>query len=316
MQLSILIPARNEQFLSLTVSDLLRNIRSDTEILVALDGAPALAPLPEDDRVHVLAFPVSIGQRAATNALARMAQGRYLLKVDAHCAFDEGFDAKMLSVIEPNWTAVPIMRNLWVFDWLCPNGHRRYQSPSGPCTECGAPTTQDIVWIAKKSPQSKSYCFDSTPHFQYFREFNKRPEGIGSLTESMSLQGSCWMLSAERYHALNMCDESFGSWGSQGIEVACKTWLSGGRVVVNHNTWYAHAFRTQGGDWGFPYPMSGSQVDHAKQRAREMFFEGKWEGAIRLLSWLVEKFWPVPGWTQEDLRQQKVRESQRLVLLR
>ena len=31
-----------------------------------------------------------------------------------------------------------------------------------------------------------------------------------------------------------------GNWGNQGIEVALKTWLSGGGVLVNHNTWYAH----------------------------------------------------------------------------
>lgn len=30
--------------------------------------------------------------RAATNYAARLASGRYFMKVDAHCAFDEGFD--------------------------------------------------------------------------------------------------------------------------------------------------------------------------------------------------------------------------------
>lgn len=305
VDLSVLIPSRNELFLSHTVRDLLANIRADTEILVALDGAPALEPLPEDDRVHIVAFPISIGQRAATNALARMAQGRYLMKLDAHCSVAEGFDSIMLHDAQPNETHVPVMKNLHVYDWLCSNGHRRYQSPSGVCTECGEPTHMDIVWIAKPSPNSKAYCFDATPHFQYFREFNKRPEGIGALTESMSLQGSCFMLSQERYFALNACDESFGSWGSQGIEVACKTWLSGGRVIVNHNTWHSHCFRTAGGDWGFPYPLSHSQTEHARQRARELFFEGKWQGAVRPLSWLVERFWPVPGWSEEDLRRLK-----------
>jgi len=32
----------------------------------------------------------------------------------------------------------------------------------------------------------------------------------------------------------NICDEEFGSWGSQGLEVAIKTWLSGGKVMVSH----------------------------------------------------------------------------------
>ena len=167
----------------------------------------------------------------------------------------------------------------------------------------------DIVWIAKKSPNSTAYCFDPTPHFQYFNEFKKRPEGQGPLSESMSLQGSCFMLSREKYFELNICDESFGSWGSQGVEVACKTWLSGGRVMIDHKTFYAHCFRTQGSDFGFPYPLSGRQVDHAKQTARDLFFNAKWPGAIRPLSWLVEKFWPVSGWTDADLAALKQKEG-------
>jgi hypothetical protein len=296
--LAVLIPARNEIFLAHTVRDLLAHSEGDTEIIVVLDGAPAEPPLPVDARVRVITLPESIGQRAATNLAARQTEAKYLMKVDAHCAFDQGFDVKLLADMQDDWTMVPIMRNLHVFDWVCPNGHRRYQSPSGTCRECGAETTMDVVWIAKANPQSKAYCFDSEPHFQYFRAYAKRPEARGkTLTESMSLQGSCWLLTAERYHALNICDEAFGSWGSQGIEVACKTWLSGGRVVVNHNTWYAHAFRTQGGDWGFPYPMAGQQVEHAKSRARELFLGNAWPQQVRPLSWLIDRFWPVPGWT-------------------
>jgi len=118
----------------------------------------------------------------------------------------------------------------------------------------------------------------------------------------MSLQGSCFMLTRERYWDLEVCDEAMGSWGSQGIEVACKSWLSGGRVLCNQRTWYAHCFRTQGGDFSFPYHNPGTAVQAAKAKARDLFFGNKWPGAIRPLSWLVEKFWPVKGWTDEDLK--------------
>ncbi|KKT34568.1 MAG: hypothetical protein UW23_C0034G0007 [Candidatus Collierbacteria bacterium GW2011_GWA1_44_12] len=227
------------------------------------------------------------------------------MKVDAHCAFDKGFDVKMMNDMQDDWTMVPIMRNLHAFNWVCPDGHIRYQGPSGPCTACNKETVRDVVWIAKNNPQSTSYCFDSEPHFQYFNEFKKRPGGKGDLTESMSLQGSCFMLTRDKYWELNICDENFGSWGSQGIEVAVKTWLSGGRVMVNHKTWYAHMFRTQGGDFGFPYQLSGSAVSHAKKTAKDLFFAGTWEKQIRPLSWLIEKFWPVPGWKPEDLAKLK-----------
>jgi hypothetical protein len=60
-------------------------------------------------------------------------------------------------------------------------------------------------------------------------------------------------------------------------------------------------FRTQGGDFSFPYPISGRDQDRAKKYARDMFFNNKWPLQKRPLSWLVEKFWPVKGWTDEDL---------------
>lgn len=228
------------------------------------------------------------------------------MKADAHCAFDQGFDRKMIEAFEragENVTMVPIMRNLHAFDWVCPDGHRRYQSPSGPCKEdgCGKETTRDVVWIPKTNPQSTAYRFDKTMHFQYFNEFKKRPEGKpteenGRLTETMSLQGSCFMLTRAKYWELNICDEEFGSWGQQGTEVACKTWLSGGRVLVNHDTWYAHMFRTQGGDFSFPYPQDNKQVDHARKYSRELFLNGTWEQATKPITWLIEKFGPVPDW--------------------
>jgi hypothetical protein len=303
-KLSILIPARNEEFLKRTIEDILSNIEDDTEILVGLDGW--LTDIPVDPRITVLYEKESIGQRAMTNKLARLSNSKYLMKLDAHCAMDKGFDRKMMEVMQDTWTQVPVMRNLHVFNWVCEEGHKRYQSPSGPCKECGKPTTKEIVWIPKTNPQSTSYCFDEEPHFQYFNQFKKRPEGKGELTESMSLQGSCFMVTREKYFELNLCDEWLGSWGSQGIEVACKTWLSGGRVIVNHNTWYAHLFRTQGGDFGFPYENEGSKSGDHKKKIRELFFDNKWDKQIYPLSWLLDKFAPVPGWTPE--MQKKITE--------
>ncbi|HCR52130.1 TPA: hypothetical protein DIV48_00595 [Candidatus Kaiserbacteria bacterium] len=302
--LSILIPARNEEFLTRTIEDILSHREGDTEVIAVLDGYAA--DLPEDPRLKIIRNPEAKGQRAATNQAARLSEAKYVMKCDAHCAFDQGFDIKMLAAFKEvgdDVTMVPVMRNLHAFNWVCPDGHVRYQSPSGPCKECGKPAEKDVVWIPKTNPQSDSYCFDQEPHFQYFRDFRRRPEYkkalATGLTESMSIQGSCFMLTRDKYWELGISDETFGSWGSQGIEVACKTWLSGGRVLVNHQTWYAHMFRTQGGDFGFPYENPGSKVQAAKKTARELFFDNKWEKQVRPLSWLLEKFWPVPGWSEE-----------------
>lgn len=303
--LSIIIPARNEMFLKQTVDNIFENIEGNTEVIAVLDGSWPTQGLHDHDNLRLIYNPQSVGQRAATNQGARVSKAKYLMKCDAHCSFDKGFDVKMMKAMHDSWTMVPIMKNLHAFDWVCEAGHRRYQGPSGPCLECGKETVRDILWKAKDSPKSVSYCFDAAPHFQYFGEYAKRPGYGGDITETMSLQGSCWMLTRDKYWELGVCDENFGSWGSQGIEVAAKTWLSGGRVVVNHKTWYAHMFRTQGGDFGFPYSISGRDQEKAKRFARDLFFNDNWDRQVRPLSWLVEKFWPVKGWTDEDLARLK-----------
>lgn len=297
--LSILIPSRNEMFLQRTIDDIFEHAEGNTEVIAVLDGW--WTELKQHPRLTVIHFPSSIGQRAATNQAARVASGKYFMKVDAHCSFDQGFDVKMMADMRDNWTMVPTMKNLHAFDWICEEGHRRYQGPSGPCHECGKPTHMDIVWHAKPSPNSVSYRFDRTLHFQYWKEFEKRPEGKGDITPTLGLQGSCFMVTRENYWELDICDEAHGSWGQQGVEVALKTWLSGGQVMVNKKTWYAHMFRTQGGDFGFPYPLSGEEVEKARTYSRDLWLgEQRWPAAVHDLDWLLEKFAPVPDWHDES----------------
>lgn len=292
-ELTVIIPARNEMFLKRTVEDILAHAEGDTDVIAVLDGAWPTEPIPDHPRLQLIHHSKSIGQRAACNEAARLSESPYLMKVDAHCAFDQGFDVKMLRLMAPGFTAVPMMRNLHAFDWLCKNGHRRYQGPSGPCAECGEPTVMDVVWYAKPNPLSVAYRFDKDMHFQYWSEWGKKQKG--ELTDTLSIQGSCFMVTKERWFALDLCSEDFHSWGQQGVEVACKTWLSGGRVVVNRTTWYAHMFRTQGGDFGFPYPLKQSTVDENRDISRRLFAEDRWEKATHTFQWLIDKFKP-PEW--------------------
>lgn len=297
--LSIIIPSRNEEFLNRTIQDILEHKKGRTQIIVGLDGQWPNEPIESHPDVVVLYYPESIGQRLISNKLVGLSTARYIMKLDAHVAVDDGFDIKMLEAFKKsgdNVVIAPVMRNLHAFSWVCPEGHTRYQGPSGGCKDCGKETTKDVVWIPKTNPQSTAYCFDAEPHFQYDnnRKNTQAYKDQGDLTESMSLQGSCFMMTKEKYIELKIDDYNMGSWGSQGLEVACKFWFSGGRVLVNHNTFYAHMFRTQGGDFGFPYDNPGKNVEKAKKMAKDMFFNEK-------LIPLVEKFWPVPGWSQEDL---------------
>ena len=313
IDLSVLVPARNEEFLARTIEDILSNIEADTEVIAVLDGAWSNPPVPRHERVNVIYVPQSIGQRAAANIACKLSKAKYVMKVDAHCSFDQGFDRKMIEAFEKvgdNVTMVPIMKNLHVFDWECPKcGHIEYQDRVPTCPKCSNQMERKMLWQPKPSTKSTSYCFDPKPQFKYFEDYKHSPQydkdrKETGLTESMSLQGSCFMATREKYWELDLCDEKLGNWGGQGIELACKTWLSGGRVIVNHNTWYAHLFRTKS-NFGFPWPASGRDQERVKRNVRDLFWKHGHHKQKKPVSWLVEKFSPVPSWTDEAIKELK-----------
>ena len=117
------------------------------------------------------------------------------------------------------------------------------------------------------------------------------------------------MLTRKNYWDWEVCDERAGSWGNQGIEVALATQLTGHKVIVNMNTWYAHLFRTQGGDFSFPYNNKGRDVQRTKRYIKDKFWNFKHPKQKYPVSWLVEKFWPVNNWTDKDL--QKLKEEEK-----
>lgn len=296
MSLSVIIPARNEEFLNQTVNEVLTKSRGDTECIVILDGYWPAVPLPQHDRLIVIHHQESVGQRAAINEGARISKKQFIMKLDAHCTLDKGFDVKLMDSAKElgrNVTQVPLQYNLHAFDWLCPDGHRRYQSPSGPCTECGKDTVKDIVWKKRENRKTFAWRFDQDLHFQYWREYEKEhPEDY---VETMSLLGACFFLDREWYWELGGSDEGHGSWGQQGTEIGCKSWLSGGRLICNKKTWFSHMFRTQGGDFGFPYPLENKAVTQAREHSQDYWRNGRFPKAIHDLDWLVKKFNP-PGW--------------------
>ena len=304
--LSVLIPSRNEMFLKRTVDDVLKNIRADTDIIVVLDGAWPTEPLPDHPRLTVIHHSESHGQRAATNEAARLSNAKYVMKLDAHCMVAKGFDAELISTalrLGSSVTQVPKQYNLHAFNWICEDpacDWDKYQGPTpAECGKCGGAVKKDIVWKRRRNRLTTAWRFDAELHFQYWAEFEKTPEGKKEIAETLSCLGACFFMERERYWQLGGMDEDHGSWGQMGTEVGCKSWLSGGRMVTNKRTWYAHMFRTQGGDFGFPYPLSGKDVRRARKHSQALWLGNKWDGQVREFSWLLDHFGPVPGWGKE-----------------
>jgi rubrerythrin len=306
--LSILIAARNEEFLSKTVENILENKNEETQIIVGLDEKWANPPIKDHPDVIIVHSSVALGQRAMCNLLCRISRAKYVMKLDGHCTRDKDFDRKMFTAFKEtgdNVIMVPAMYNLHVFDWKCMKcGKRTYMGPKPhSCEDCDNTTNfeKKIVWTPRWNRRTESWMFDKDLHFQYWGDQKRKP-GFKEeeLSETMSLIGACWMVTRDKYWELNLNDEEFGSWGQMGTELSCKIHLSGGKLIVNKRTWYSHLFRTQK-DFGFPYPQSNTQVNNAREKSKELFIYKGFKGQIHPISWMIEKYMPISGWTQEDL---------------
>ena len=309
MDLSVIIPARNEEWLVPTVEDVLKNSEADTEVIVILDGYWPEPGIADNPKVKIIHHSEPIGQRQATNEGIRLSEAKYIMKLDAHCCLDKGFDVKLMANMEYDWTVVPRMYNMHVFDWKCVKcGKRSYMGPTPTsCKDCDNTTKfkKRIVWKPRRNRRSDFMRFDSELHFQYWKDCGNREESKGDIADLMCCLGACWFMDKDRYWELGGMDEGHGSWGQMGVEVACKAWLSGGRLVSNKDTWFSHMFRTQSG-FGFPYQNPGHS---AKEYSRDLWENNKWEGQVKNLSWLIKKFWPIPGWEIEDLQRIRALEK-------
>lgn len=242
VELSILIPSREEKYLQRTIDDILTHSEAKTEILVGLDGWDT--HITGDSRVWVIKSP-PIGQRAMTNTLAEYSNARYLLKIDAHCTFSQGFDRILLESADDKSIIAPYLLKL-----------------------------DEETWQPIPKPASSQYCFDTNLIFQYHRE----AENDKLITPTMCLQGSAWLISRKNYWDWDICDEKLGSWGSQGVELGVKAYLNKGRCLTNKKCYYAHLFREKEED--FPYKRDKSAILQTTNAVREQFI-GKVGGLVK-----------------------------------
>lgn len=282
-RLSVIIPARNEVFLPQTVDDILKKARGEIEIIVTLDGYWVDKP-SDDPRVAYIHRGKPRGMRQAINSAAALARGEYLLKCDAHCLFAEGFDLTLLADTRPDWVIIPRRKRLNAAAWAVETAGKPdvdYEYLSFP-------------YVANQGPIAGL-------HGRVWNERAKeRPDVL--IDDNMSAQGSCWFMAKKYFQKLELeDDENYGTFSHEFQEIGLKCWLSGGRVVINKNTWYAHLHKDK--DMGRGYSLDGRELEKGTAYTNRWLTNTAWHGQTLPFSWLIKKFWPVPGWP-DDWEQQ------------
>lgn len=289
--LSVIIPARNEIFLNKTIQDLLEKSRGEIEVIAVLDGywpqenirefwsTPAII---EDPRVIYLHKGKAMGMRQAINSAASIAKGKYLMKVDAHCMFAEGYDEVLTKDCDENWVVIPSRYSLDPEHWAIEdNGKPR----------------RDYHYLCYPDPNKEH---DHGMHgVEWWSRGKERLDPKYDIDETMSFQGSCWLMHKRWFTDFlkGMNEEGYGSFSQEPQETGNKTWLGGGKVMTNKKTWYAHLHK--GSRYGRMYSISQSGIIEGHLYSAKFWMNNEWKDRIHDIDWLIERFWPVPTWPED-----------------
>jgi glycosyltransferase involved in cell wall biosynthesis len=271
---SIIIPSRNERYLCETVGDIFVKARGEIEVIVVLDG-PTVHPLPvERPNLTFISKSRPEGLRPAIKDASYAATGKYLLKVDAHSMVSEGFDEVLKRDCEEDWVVVSRYYALDAEKWERKNGrYNDYFYLGCPWVNHRIFSFQDIPW------RSRNY---------------KR--GDIAIDETMTMQASLWFMTTEHFHSrLGDLDfERWGAWSCEQQEISLKTWLGGGKVMINKNVWNAHYERKLEERFAM-FPEYTRRDDAFRHRDFARYFvNDRWEGQVHKFGWLIDRFWPLP----------------------
>jgi glycosyltransferase involved in cell wall biosynthesis len=265
---SIIIPSRKERFINETIRDVLANAVGEVEVFPVLDGYDTTARV-NDPRVKYICIPDNGGmqKRQAVNTAVSLARGKYVMCLDAHCMVGKGFDEILKKDCEENWIVIP----------------RRYK-------------LDPINWKIREDTPPIDY------EYWMFREYRhgvlkpyrwERPERKDiMIDDTLTCQGSCWFMHKSYFERMGfMKCQGYTGWGQEDVELVMEAWTTGGRVVVNKNTWYAHLFK--GKTFGRMYQSSNSQIAASRKYAYDYWCVQRKDDFMKVL----KKFGQIPNWT-------------------
>lgn len=187
----------------------------DIEIIPVLDGYWA-EQIHTDSRVKYLHLGKNRGMRGAINAGVAVAKGEYIMRSDEHCLYAKGFDVELASVCDENVIVTPRRY------FLNPEKWERMDLP---------------YWDYERLEIRDDVKFEG----RHWRQ-RERERGHLSVDETMSMQGSCWMMRKSWWEKVivELDHENYGPLIQDSHEMVFKTWQAGGKLLVNKRTWFAH----------------------------------------------------------------------------
>jgi cellulose synthase/poly-beta-1,6-N-acetylglucosamine synthase-like glycosyltransferase len=238
---SVVIPIykTDEKYFEKTVESVLQNASGKIEIVYLLDEKEE-------------------GHRVLTNRMVQKATGRYILRLDCHCAMSPGWDLRMKRSCRKMTLIRPVVDVLDENKWTGRNN--------------------DMAMVVL-SPRLENQFVSPWKSFLY--------RGIEE--DTMSIIGCCYMARKEDFLAVGGCDESLGKWGGAGPEMALKFWMSGGKCLTRTDTVCYHLFRKE-----TPFSVNSEELGNVFKKVYMMFRNGQWKteqcAQVRQLSWLLDKF--------------------------
>lgn len=278
-KVSVLIPSNKEIFLTKTIDDIFNKAKGEFEVVVYLDGYWPDPPLRERPNLVILHGDTVIGMRGGINAAAAVATGKYLIKTDAHCMFEEGFDEVLKSECDEDWVVIPRRRSLDAENWIIDVTNKK------------APVDYHFLSWAWHKPNELGM------HGTVWNERARTRQHI-LLDDEMSSQGSCWCMTKNHFTNFlgGLSEVGYGNFVQEFQEIGNKTWLGGGQVKINKKTWYAHLHK--GKRYGRGYYISQRKMIEGTLYSADFWMNNRFPHRVHDIEWLIDKFWPVPTWPE------------------
>lgn len=254
MKVSFVIPSVNDPCLQKTVDDIHEKANEKHEIIVVFDGYGGSVK-----NARSVYNNAPIGLRGTVNKGVNLCKGDYIIKTDEHCLFDHSFDTKLLQMIQDDWIVVPRRYNLDIEKWEVMDDR---------------PIDYERLAVDQE---------DKIGGVRWVTRAKNRKDII--IDETMVFQGSFYLMSKKHWKQLGgLQEKGYGPFAQEAIELSLKTWLGGGKVMVNKNTWYAHKHRK------FKRVVSPPGVRSGNKYSKDFWLNNRWEKRKHDLEWLMQRF--------------------------